>query len=113
MVSQAEIGQRIRQARERIDMSQREFSDAVGKDQTSISLCEAGKRKVSATELSTFAQVLSVPISYFYEGEIQTDALDQMILDEVRQLPTSDAKETMLQVVRAFSTFLRKHSSPE
>lgn len=48
MVTQAELGQRIRQAREAIGLSQRDFSEAVSKDQTAISEYETGKRKVPA-----------------------------------------------------------------
>lgn len=111
VVSQVEIGQRIRKARERVGMSQEEFADAVNKDQRAISEYENGKRKVPATELSIFASVLSVPVSYFYEGDFQIDALDQMMLQEFHKLPSEEARQAALQVVRIFSTTLKKHSA--
>lgn len=113
LVTQAEIGQRIRQARENIGMSQRDFAEAVDKDQTVISLCESGKRKVTAMELSQFAQVLQVPVSYFYEGEVQSEDLDQMLLNEFRKLPSLEAKQFVLQMVRALSSLLKQHSSDQ
>jgi len=103
----------MRQARERIGMSQKEFADAVGKDQTAISEYETGKRKVPAVELSTFARVLGIPVSYFYDGDFQTDALDQMILQEIQTLPTTEAREAALQLIRILSETLKKHSHTE
>ena len=110
MVSQVEIGQRIRTARERVGMTQEEFADAVKKDQRAISEYENGKRKVPAVELAVFADELSVPVSYFYEGDKHTDTLDQIILQECRKLPSEEAKEAVLQVIRIFSKSLKKHS---
>ncbi len=110
MASQVEIGQRIRKARERVGMSQEDFAHAVNKDQRAISEYENGKRKVSASELSVFASVLSIPISYFYEGDFQIDELDQLVLQEFHKLPTVEAKEAVLQVLRIFSNTLKNHS---
>ncbi len=111
VITQAQLGQRIRQARDTIGMSQRDFSEAVGKDQTAISEYETGKRKVPAVELSIFAQVLQVPVSYFYEGDIQADDLDHLLLNEFRKLPNLEAKQVILQMVRALSSLLRQNSS--
>lgn len=90
-------------------MSQEDFAGAVGKDQRAMSEYENGKRKVPAVELATFSRVLNVPVSYFYEGDFQIDALDQMLLQEFHQLPSLEAKEAALQVVRILSTTLHKH----
>ncbi len=109
VVSQLELGQRIRQARDNIGMSQRDFSDAVGKDQTAISEYETGKRKIYAVELSQFAHVLQVPVSYFYEGSIQLNDLDHVLLNEFRNLPNLEAKQLILQMVRALSSLLKQH----
>lgn len=108
MATQTEIGQRIRRARERIGLSQEEFANAVNKDQRAISEYENGKRKVSASELSSFASVLSVPISYFYEGDFQIDEIDQMMLQEFHKLPSDEAREAVLQVIRIFANTLKK-----
>lgn len=108
MASQIEIGQRIRKARERVGMSQEDFAHAVNKDQRAISEYENGKRKVSASELSVFASVLSVPISYFYEGDFQIDELDQLMLQEFHKLPSDNAREAILQVIRIFANTFKK-----
>jgi transcriptional regulator with XRE-family HTH domain len=111
LVSQADIGQRMRQARERIGMSQKEFADSVDKDQTAISEYETGKRKVPAVELSVFARVLGVPVSFFYDGDFQVDAADQLILQEFHELPTPEARTAALQFIRIFADTLKQHLS--
>lgn len=111
VATQVEIGQRIRKARERVGMSQEEFADAVNKDQRAISEYENGKRKVPATELSIFASALSIPVSYFYEGEFEVDELDQLMLQEFHKLPSDEAREAALQVIRIFSVTIKKHSN--
>lgn len=113
VITQSELGQRIRQARDNIGMSQRDFSEAVGKDQTAISEYETGKRKVPAVELSIFANILQVPVSYFYEGDIQPDDLEHILLREFRSLPNLEAKQHILQMVRALSTLLKQHTDTE
>ncbi len=112
MVSQAQIGQRIRQARDQFGLSQKEFAQTVDKDQTAISEYESGKRKVSAAELYTFARALGVPVSFFYEGEIEIEAFDQLILREFHALPTAQARQAALQMVRIFADTLKKHVPP-
>lgn len=94
------LGQRIKQARESMGMSQGEFARAVGKDQSDISQYETGKRKIAAVDLLTFAKVLNVPIVYFYEGQFEIDALDQILLDKFHALPTQKARQTALAVLQ-------------
>lgn len=110
-LTQAELGQRIRQARERIGMSQRDFAQAVNKDQKAISEYENGTRRVSAVELGGFANVLGIPITYFYEGEFTVDELDQMMLREFHALPTVEDKQTAIQTIRLISETINRHHS--
>lgn len=111
LVTQAELGQRIQQARERVSMSQRDFAEAVGKDQKAIHEYETGKRRISAVELASFARVLGVPVSYFYEGEFKTDELDQMLLQEFHSLPTDEDKKAAIQSVQVLSDTIKRHTS--
>lgn len=98
------LGVRIREARERLGMSQEDFALAVAKDQRAISEYERGKRKLSVTDLPTFAQVLGVPVLYFYEGELTHHDLDFVVLDEFRRLPTPEAKHAAIQIIRILTT---------
>jgi transcriptional regulator with XRE-family HTH domain len=107
VVDAAIFGARIRQARERIAMSQEQLADAVSKDQRAISEYENGKRKLSATDLPLFARALTVPVSYFYDDEIHINDLERLLLHEFQQLPSTEAKQAAIQIVRIFSTTLK------
>lgn len=110
-VDQVELGQRIRRARERIGMSQEAFAVAVERDQKAVSEYENGKRKLPATELPTFARVLGVPVSYFFEGDFQVDDLDQLLLQEFHTLPTQEDKQAAIQAVQLISDTIKRYSS--
>jgi len=112
-VNQIELGQRIRQARERISMSQEKFAEAIERDQKAISEYETGKRKIAAIEIPHIAAVLGVPISYFFEGRFQTDELDQLLLQEFHALPTSEDKKAAIQAIRLISDTVKRHTSIE
>jgi transcriptional regulator with XRE-family HTH domain len=101
------LGTRIRQARERLGMSQEELAEAVSKDQRAVSEYENGKRKLAATELPEFARVLNVPLMYFYEGAQNTEDFDQEFLAEFRRLPTSEAKHAAIAIVHILLETLR------
>lgn len=100
------FGQRLRQARERVGISQEELARLMGKDQTAISEYERGKRKVTITDLPTLANILKVSIGYFFEGELTADDYDRALLREFHHLP-DDTKLDAIEVVR----LLRKISN--
>ncbi|MBA3868767.1 MAG: helix-turn-helix transcriptional regulator [Anaerolineae bacterium] len=110
ILDQVELGKRIRSARERVGMSQEALAEALGRDQKAMSEYETGKRKVPATDIPTFATILGVPFSYFFEGEFQMDELDQVLLQEFHTLPTTEDKHTALQAVRLISDTVRRHT---
>jgi Zn-dependent peptidase ImmA (M78 family)/DNA-binding XRE family transcriptional regulator len=60
-----DIGQRISIGREDLDLTQAQLAGMVGLDRTAVAKIEAGKRKVSATELVNFAAALDRPIDWF------------------------------------------------
>ncbi len=102
------LGERIRVAREGKGLSQEEFAALISRDQRAVSLYERGKRRIAATDLPLLAQVLDVPLMYFYEGETALDDMDTAIQDELRQLPNLEAKRTALELVRVFRDGLRR-----
>jgi transcriptional regulator with XRE-family HTH domain len=111
LVTQAELGQRIQRARERVGMSQRDFAQEVGKDQRAISEYENGIRRIPAIDLAHFAHVLGMPITYFYEGDFHTNELDQVLLQEFHTLPTEEDKRTIIETTRLLITAIKRHSS--
>lgn len=110
-VNQVELGKRIRQARERIGMSQEALAEGVARDQKAVSEYENGKRKLPATELPSFARVLGVPVSYFFEGEFELNDLDQILLQVFHSLPTHDDKYTAIQAIQLLVETIKRHSS--
>ena len=97
------LGVRIRQARERLGLSQDELAAAVSKDQRAISEYENGKRKLAVTDLPEFARTLDVPLMFFFEGEIAAQDQDRAILDQFRRLPSPEARQAAIELVRILS----------
>ncbi|TQE20941.1 ImmA/IrrE family metallo-endopeptidase [Streptomyces ipomoeae] len=61
------LGERIRDARKRADMSQEELGRVVNLERTMVNKLEAGARRVTALELSDIAAALGVRMSTFFE----------------------------------------------
>jgi transcriptional regulator with XRE-family HTH domain len=95
-----QLGQRIRRARERAGFSQEDFAALIHRDQRAVSLYENGVRKVSATDLARFAEVLNVPPAYFYAEDLDRDDLDELLLHEFHKLPSKELKEIVIETVR-------------
>ena len=99
----AELGQRIRTAREARGLSQEEFAARISRDQGAVSEYENGRRRLWATDLPVIAQALDMPLSYFYEEMITPEGLDAMLLREFQRLPDERSKQTVIQIVRLLS----------
>jgi transcriptional regulator with XRE-family HTH domain len=101
------LGARIRQARESRGLSQEELASLVSRDQRAISEYENGKRKLAAADIPTFAEVLDVPILYFFEAEMNLEDMDRAMLSEFRELPTSEAKKAAIEVVQILAKAIK------
>lgn len=98
-ITQTEIGSRIRQARERIGMSQKDLAQAVGRDQKAISEYESGTRKIYAVELALFAQVLQVSVNFLMPVEMENVDSENLLLHEYRSLPTLEDKQDAIAIL--------------
>ncbi len=96
------LGERIRQARERKGLSQEDLAALVARDQRAISEYEHGKRRISVTDLPTFARALDVPILYFFEGDLNPRDLDRTILDEFNRLRSDELRQYAIELIRVF-----------
>ena len=103
------LGSRIRQARDRLGLSQEDLATLVSKDQRSISEYETGKRRLSAIDLPIFAEALQVPIIFFFEGEIHQDDLDYAMLAQLKRLPTPESKNAAIDLVRTLADTFDLH----
>lgn len=61
--------ERLRAARKRAGLTQVEAAQKLGKQQSYISKCESGERRVDAVEASTFATLYGVSIEELLLGE--------------------------------------------
>ncbi|WP_390910678.1 helix-turn-helix domain-containing protein [Pseudosulfitobacter sp. SM2401] len=70
------VGKRIRQRRWLIGMTQQTLAESVGIKFQQIQKYETGANRVSASRLWDIAEVVGVPVSFFFEGmeAIDTEA---------------------------------------
>lgn len=58
---------RLREARARVKLSQRQAAARLRKPQSYVSKCETGERRVDVVELQGFARLYRVPITWFLD----------------------------------------------
>jgi len=75
------LGERLRESREYLGLSQQEVSDLLGVSRPAVTQIEAGRRKVSTLELREFARLYRRP----YEWLVGEAAGDPPADDEVTQ----------------------------
>ncbi len=61
------VGQRLRQRRMLVGMSQEKLGESVGLTFQQIQKYERGTNRMGASRIFRFAQILGVPVSYFYD----------------------------------------------
>lgn len=79
------IAERLRMARESAGLSQGQVAKLMGLHRPTISEIEAGRRRVSADELTQFAELYSVDTDWIL-SEQESDSSDDKILLAARQL---------------------------
>ena len=68
------VGQRLRQRRSLIGISQERLADAIGITFQQIQKYERGANRVSASRLYQFSKLLGVPVSFFFERFGESEA---------------------------------------
>ena len=71
------IANRLRLAREQAGLSQGQVAKQLGMHRPTISEIEAGRRKVSAEELSTFARLYDVSTTWLIDEQSETSDAEQ------------------------------------
>ena len=59
--------QRLKEARQRAQLTQEQVAEALGRTQSFVSKCESGERRIDAIELQAFAELYGVPLQRFTE----------------------------------------------
>jgi transcriptional regulator with XRE-family HTH domain len=62
------VGARVRMRRMMLGMSQEKLGDALGLTFQQVQKYEKGANRIGASRLQQIAQILQVPVSFFFEG---------------------------------------------
>jgi transcriptional regulator with XRE-family HTH domain len=62
------VGSRVRMRRIMLGMSQEKLGDALGLTFQQVQKYEKGTNRIGASRLQQIAQILQVPVSFFFEG---------------------------------------------
>ena len=87
------VGQRIRDRRVMLGLSQQQMADMIGVTYQQAHKYERGINRISAGRLFEIARVLNVPIAFFYDG-----------LDGVEDENSSQRQRMCLELARNFAS---------
>ena len=105
-VSRQTIASRLRLAREMAGLTQGQVAINSGWHRPTVSEIEAGRRRVSAEELSDFAELYGVSVSWIVEeeeGSTPTSERIKLAARELSKLRDQDL-DRLLQLIRALKT---------
>ena len=89
------LGKRLRARRRLLGLTQQQLAEVVGVRFQQIQKYECGANRISASRLWSMAEVLNVPVSYFYEGL-------QPALRPVNAQPERPANAESEDLIRAY-----------
>jgi transcriptional regulator with XRE-family HTH domain len=106
------VGARIRERRIMLGLTQQQLADLIGVTYQQAHKYERGINRVSAGRLYEVAQVLSVPVNYFFDGldqesERAISPRERMCLELARnfaQIPNERHQEALSQLARVLAT---------
>ena len=101
------VGERLREARETLGLTQADVAGALGIPRTSVNAMEAGRRKVSGLELRRLARVYRRPVDWLLGGDPPVVDTDDALVHATATLSEDDKA----QVLR-FAQFLASAGSP-
>jgi Zn-dependent peptidase ImmA (M78 family)/transcriptional regulator with XRE-family HTH domain len=92
MSDAAQLGPRLRDARERRGLSQQAVAEALGLPRTAVTNIETGNRSLSTTELTKLANLYDRPVASFLEDEATTaDDASVILLRALQQASNEPA----------------------
>lgn len=102
------VAERLREAREASGLSQGQVAKKLDLHRPTISEIEAGRRKVSAEELTDFSKLYGVSIEWIVSGNEGDDSSDAKLLIAAREL--SKMSDSDLDRLMKMLRMLRKGS---
>ncbi|HEY1301765.1 MAG TPA: helix-turn-helix transcriptional regulator [Stellaceae bacterium] len=105
------VGARVRERRIMLGLTQQQLADLIGVTYQQAHKYERAINRISAGRLFEIAQVLSVPVSYFFDGLAADDARsisprERMCLELSRnfaQIPNERHQEALSQLARVLA----------
>lgn len=94
------VGQRVRQRRWMLGLTQHQLAERVGIRFQQIQKYEMGENRISASRLWDIARALRVPVSFFYEGLGESAPGGEMA--EGLAARAAPANREAIELVRAF-----------
>ena len=89
-----EIGSKLREAREYLDLTQQEAAQVLGLPRSAISLIEKGQRRLEALELKQLAELYARPISDFTgERNLKQPEEIRVLMRKAEAMSEQDRKE--------------------
>lgn len=104
-----EIGEKIKRRRRELGISQENLAETLGVTYQQVQRYENGANKLNVENLQVIADVLSVPVSYFFEAEKASMIAEKpsiyypeesKLLKHFRKIKTSSLKNVVIQVAR-------------
>lgn len=102
------VGQRIRDRRRSMDISQQEISEILSVSYQQLQKYESGQNRISAGRLFLIAHILKVDVSFFYQGlppgeELFKGKIDELeyLLPEIDAMPPSSLRQALADLVHA------------
>ena len=109
MMTQEELGRKLRQSRERAGITQGEAGQALDLDDTAVAKIERGKRGVGALELKRLAALYRVPVEDLLEdGPSELEVPLKMRAGPQSLGPKAEAMKRRLQRIIADDRWLRE-----
>src|SRR5208283_973305 len=116
-VSQAEIGRRLRAAREAASLTQEQVAERIGLSRSAIAQIELGNRSVSSVELDRLASLYSRDILDFFSEQFANEdsllALFRANQDIAAKPETGDALRQCIAVGRELTNLERLVGVPD
>lgn len=94
------VGQRLRQRRWVVGVTQQQLATAVGIKFQQIQKYETGANRVSASRLWDMARVLDVPVSYFFEAVVDEDGHVESDVENIGETNLDKETATLIRYYR-------------
>ncbi len=104
-----EIGEKIKRWRRELGISQEKLAEMLGVTYQQVQRYENGTNKLNVENIQVVADVLSVPVSYFFEPEKELMIAEKpspyltaenKLLRYFRKIKTSSSKNVVIQLAR-------------